>query len=65
MFRVVFKSVNRRTQLLQKECGPWLPRKEDAEAWASFFNSRGHHAPATVEDGSARNMQGQSQGPRG
>jgi len=49
MYRVVFKSVDRRSQLLVKENGPWLPRKEDAERWADYFNERGHHAHATVE----------------
>ncbi|MDR3481286.1 MAG: hypothetical protein P4L91_11315 [Burkholderiaceae bacterium] len=52
MYRVVFKSVNPRTQLLMKENGPWLPRKEDAEEWANYFNRIGHHAHATVESAS-------------
>jgi hypothetical protein len=52
MYRVVFTSVDPRSQLLKKECGPWLPRKEDAEEWASYFNNRGHLAPASVEKGS-------------
>jgi hypothetical protein len=49
MFRVVFKSVNPRTQLLIREYGPWLPNREDAEGWANYFNGMGHHAHATVE----------------
>jgi hypothetical protein len=52
MYRVVFKSVDPRSQLLVKEYGPWLPLKEDADRWASYFNDRGHHAPATVEKAS-------------
>jgi hypothetical protein len=49
MYRVVFKSVGPRRQLLLTENGPWLPLKEDAERWADYFNQRGHHAHATVE----------------
>ncbi len=49
MYRVVFKSVNPRTQLLVREYGPWLPNREDAEGWANYFNKIGHHAHATVE----------------
>jgi len=59
MYRVVFTSVDPRTQILKRECGPWLPRREDAEDWAEYFNSRGHLAPATVEkggDGRSREM---------
>lgn len=56
MYRVVFKSVNPRTQLLTKECGPWLPQREDAERWANYFNERGHHAHATVENASERHV---------
>ena len=56
MYRVVFKSVDPRTQLLQKECGPWLPQREDAERWADYFNQRGRHAHATVENANERQM---------
>jgi hypothetical protein len=56
MFRVVFKSVNPRTQLLERECGPWLPHKEDADRWAIYFNTLGHHAHATVENGSDKEL---------
>ena len=49
MYRVVFKSVNPRTQLLVREYGPWLPRREDAEGWVNYFNGIGHHAHAFVE----------------
>jgi hypothetical protein len=57
MYRVIFTSVDPRSQLLKKECGPWLPRKEDAEKWASYFNGRGHHAPASVEKGGESSAQ--------
>jgi hypothetical protein len=57
MYRVVFKSIDPRSQVLIKECGPWLPRKEDAEGWANYFNGLGHHAPATVEKGGESNSQ--------
>jgi hypothetical protein len=56
MYRVVFKSVDPRTQLLTRECGPWLPQREDAERWANFFNERGHHAHASIENATDRNM---------
>ncbi|HEX7641640.1 MAG TPA: hypothetical protein VF472_05440 [Burkholderiaceae bacterium] len=56
MYRVVFKSVDPRTQLLTKEFGPWLPNREDAERWANFFNERGHHAHATIENATDRNL---------
>jgi hypothetical protein len=49
MYRVVFKSVDPRSQVLVKENGPWLPKKEDAERWADYFNGRGHHAHASIE----------------
>ncbi|HSY26678.1 MAG TPA: hypothetical protein VK832_04180 [Burkholderiaceae bacterium] len=61
MYRVIFKSVNPRTQLLVKEHGPWLPRKEDAEEWAHYFNGIGHHAHATVEGAGDRSMQNHEQ----
>ena len=62
MYRVVFKSVNPRTQLLTRECGPWLPLREDAERWANFFTERGHHAQATVENATDRNLAAHVQG---
>lgn len=62
MYRVVFKSVDPRTQLLTKEHGPWLPNREDAERWANFFNERGHHAHATIENATDRNLASQVQG---
>jgi hypothetical protein len=62
MYRVVFKSVNPRTQLLTRECGPWLPQREDAERWANFFNERGHHAYATIENATDRNLTGHDPG---
>jgi hypothetical protein len=49
MYRLVFISIDPRTRLMKKECGPWQVEKSACERWMTYFKNVGHQRQMIIE----------------